>query len=309
MAGSVEPQEVSPVLSGVQVRPATDADFGAIAAIAIATGQHEEWAASNPAYTGHFMRHGRLVVGELAGKVVGFGATLRLGAELGAVTMLCDLFVDPAAHGTGCGRAMLADLWAESSRRMTFSSLHSHAIPLYTSFGLDGWWPLLYLHGEPDRLPATDGWTVEQTGPDEVAQFELGWTGVDRTADHHAWAARPGGAPVVVSAASEVFAVGTVIATGPERGIEHLALSPAADDAVAVAAVLAVLANLDATARGAAQQPLHFAGPAHLCLPGPHPAVRPLLAAGWRFDEFDLFMATEPGLLDPRRAVPSPGQA
>jgi hypothetical protein len=34
-----------------------------------------------------------------------------------------------------------------------------------------------------------------------------------------------------------------------------------------------------------------------------------LLAAGWRVDEFDLFMASEPGLLDPRRAVPSPGQA
>jgi hypothetical protein len=46
-----------------------------------------------------------------------------------------------------------------------------------------------------------------------------------------------------------------------------------------------------------------------VCLPAPHPAVRALLAAGWQFDEFDLFMASEPGLLDPRRAVPSPGQA
>jgi hypothetical protein len=48
---------------------------------------------------------------------------------------------------------------------------------------------------------------------------------------------------------------------------------------------------------------------AHVCLPAPHPAVRALLAAGWRFDEFDLFMASEPELLDPRRAVPSPAQA
>ena len=43
-----------------------------------------------------------------------------------------------------------------------------------------------------------------------------------------------------------------------------------------------------------------------VCLPGPHPAVRPLLAAGWRVAEFDLYMATEPGLLDPGRVVPSP---
>jgi hypothetical protein len=48
---------------------------------------------------------------------------------------------------------------------------------------------------------------------------------------------------------------------------------------------------------------------AHVCLPAPHPAVRALLAAGWRFDEFDLFMASEPGLLDPRRTVPSPALA
>jgi hypothetical protein len=48
---------------------------------------------------------------------------------------------------------------------------------------------------------------------------------------------------------------------------------------------------------------------AQVCLPAPHPAVRALFAAGWRFDEFDVFMASEPGLLDPRRAIPSPGQA
>jgi hypothetical protein len=44
-------------------------------------------------------------------------------------------------------------------------------------------------------------------------------------------------------------------------------------------------------------------------LPGPHPAVRHLLAAGWRVETFDLFMSTAPGLLDPRRAVPSPSLA
>ena len=296
-------------MSGVRVRAAIEADLYAIAAIAAATGQHEEWAATNPAYVGHLMRLGRVVAAELDGRVAGFGAVQRLGTGPDAITMLCDLFVDPAAHGSGCGRAMLASLWADSGRRMTFSSLHSHALPLYTSFGLDAWWPLLYLAGEPDRLVAPDGWAVDRAGPDEVAQLELGWTGVDRTADHHAWAARPGGAPVIVSAGNEVFAVGAMIATGHERGIAHVVLSPAADDAIAAAAVITALASLDAVAAGATRQQLPFAGPAHVCLPGPHPAVRPLLAAGWRFDEFDLFMATEPGLLDPRRAVPSPGQA
>lgn len=40
---------------------------------------------------------------------------------------------------------------------MTFSSAHAHAL-LYASFGLDAWWPLLYLEG--------DGWA--RTRPDRT---------------------------------------------------------------------------------------------------------------------------------------------
>ena len=287
-------------MSGVTVRAATEADLEAIAAIAIATGQHDEWSAGNPAYTRHLMQRGRVVVAEL-GKVAGFGAVQRLGTGPDAVTILCDLFVDPTAQGKGCGRAMLTTLWAGAPRRMTFSSLHSNSVPLYTSFGLDAWWPLLYLHRQPGQLPAATGWAVERTTADEVAQLEFSWTGLDRTADHEAWNARPGGGAVIASLLGEAVAAAAVITAGPEQGIQHLALSPASDDVSAAAAVLAVLAELGAPDRDA-----HEHGAAHVCLPAPHPAVRPLLAAGWRFD---VFMATEPGLLDPRRAVPSPGQA
>jgi hypothetical protein len=80
-----------------------------------------------------------------------------------------------------------------------------------------------------------------------------------------------------------------------EYGLTHLALAPSADAAEAVPAMLAGLRPED--------------GQALVCLPGPHPAVRPLLAAGWRVAEFDLYMATEQGLLDPSRAVPSPALA
>jgi GNAT superfamily N-acetyltransferase len=283
----------------MRVRPATEADFAAIAAVTIATGQHDEWAGTNPAYLRHLLDQGKVVVAELAGKVAAFGAVREIGTGGHAVSMLCDLFVDPAAQGSGCGRAMLTDLWAHAQRRMTFSSLHAHAIPLYTSFGLDAWWPLLYLHGATTALPIINEWAVESVTAGPVARYELGWTGADRLADHQAWAARPGGESVLVSRDSEVVAAGTVINSGPDRGIVHLALSPAVDDGTAAAAVLLTLAQLEGPGNEEA----------HVCLPAPHPAVRALLAAGWRFDEFDLFMATEPGLLDPRRAVPSPGEA
>lgn len=283
----------------VVVRPGGEADVAAIAAITKATGQNDDWGGVNPAYVRHLLAHGRVVVAELDGDVVGFGAVQETGAP--AVSMLCDLYVDPAAHGRGCGRAMLADLWSTAARRMTFSSLHSHAMPLYTSFGLDPWWPLLYLKGYSTRLPVINEWTVESASPEAVAAQELAWTGADRAADYRAWAHRPAGDSILISRAcgDEVVAGGAVINRGRDRGIVHLATAPGAEDGDAAAVVLQALAQLQ-------DEPGELA---HVCLPAPHPAVRALLAAGWRFDEFDLFMASEPDLLDPRRAVPSPGQA
>ncbi len=178
---------------------------------------------------------------------------------------------------------------------MTFSSQHAHALPLYTRFGLDAWWPLLYLAGDVRAVRAPDGWTVAPASVAEVAAAEQDWTGVDRSADHQAWAARPHGQPVRAFYHGELAAAGTAAGHGAEYGLVHLAAAP---DVLAGDAVLAVLATLQAPE-----------GRARVCLPGPHPAVRPLFAAGWRHEDSDLFMATDPGLLDARRAVPSPGGA
>lgn len=267
--------------------------------MATAAGQADDpIGGTNPAYVRHLLSAGRVVVAELAGTVVGYGAVQQIGAGQDAIAMLCDLFVDPASHGRGLGRAMLADLWAAAGPRMTFSSLHSHAIPLYTSFGLDAWWPLLYLHGPVAALPIMSGLRRSGVAPGVAARYEALWTGADRQADLLAWAAKPGGETILLSRDDEVVAAGAVLNSGPDRGITHLAISPAADEATAIGVVLLALAQLEGPEPGGC-----------VSLPAPHPAVRALLAAGWRFDEFDLFMATEPGLLDPRRSVPSPAQA
>jgi GNAT superfamily N-acetyltransferase len=276
------------------IRAAHARDLTAIADIAAATGQQDDWSGRNPAYVEHLMRVGRVLVSETGGRITGFGAV----QEVGTVRVLCDLFVEPAAHGSGVGRALLAELWHGAPRRMTFSSQHAHALPLYTSFGLDAWWPLLYLRGDVGGLRFPAGWRTGGGTADEVAAFELSWTGIDRTADHRAWAARANGAALVVRRGGSVLAAAAAGGPPADFGLTHLVMDPAADDATAADAVLAALAGL--------------AGPgptAWVCLPGPHPAVRPLLAAGWRVQELDIFMASEPGLLDPRRAVPSPGQA
>jgi len=309
-------------MTGTQVRAATEADVAAIARVAVATGQDEEWAGSDPAYLDWLLAHGRLLVAVRDGVLAGFGATRRIGAGPDAVSMLCDLFVHPDAHGQGIGQAMLAQLWRDEPRRMTFSSLHAHALPLYTRFGVDAWWPLLYVVGRVAALPVpvgwagssvtasgravavsgrpvtAGGWSVAAGEPGQVAALEQGWTGVDRAADHRAWAARPHGFPALVLRDGRVLAAGTVAGQGDEYGIVHLVLAPQVTDADAAGAVLTLLASLDAPA-----------GRAQVFLPAPHPAVRPLLEAGWRVSDMDLYMASEPGLLDPRRAVPCPSAA
>jgi GNAT superfamily N-acetyltransferase len=282
----------------MDVRDATEADVDAIAAVALATGQDEEWAGADPAYAAHLLTHGHVVVACRAAAVAGYGATLLIGEGPSAVSMLCDLFVDPRAHGLGCGQAMLAALWRDEARRMTFSSQHPHALPLYTRAGLDAWWPLLYLTGDVRALAAPGGWAAGPSTPGRVAALEHRWTGADRAADHRAWAARPAGGSVEVWRDGEALAAGTVAGAGPEYGLVHMAIAPDARDDDARDAVFAVLASVDPPG-----------GQARVCLPGPHPAVRPHRAAGWRNIYVDLFMATDPSLLDPRRAVPSPAMA
>jgi GNAT superfamily N-acetyltransferase len=281
------------------VRPATESDLVDITAIAVATGQDEDWEIVFPAYVRHMIRRGSLLVAQRGDTVTGYGGTLRIGDGPDAVCMLTDLFVDPASHGTGTGRTLLDILLDGEPRRMTFSSLHGHALPLYTSFGMDAWWPLLHIRGDLRQLRTPGGWSVTAAAPEQVGELEREWTGIDRTADHLFWSGWPQGSGVIASQDGHQAAAGTVGGAGAEYGICHLAADPMAPgDDMARDAVVAVLSWLDPPG-----------GMARVCLPAPHPAVRSLLAAGWRVEEFDLHMASEPGLIDPHRAVLSPALA
>jgi len=280
------------------VRTAQAADLGAITAIAMATGQDEDWDQVYPAYIRHLIAHGTILVAEREGAVTGFGATLQVGSGGQGVSMLTDLFVHPAAHGTGTGRAILGTLWTDQPRRMTFSSLHAHALPLYTSFGVDAWWPLLYLRGDVRQLRSPAGWSVSPATADQAGVLERDWTGIDRTAEHRLWAGRPNGAAVIASLDGQPAAAGTVGGAGAEYGISHLAVPSGSGDEAARDAIIAVLSGLEPAD-----------GQARVCLPAPHPATRPLLSVGWRVEEFDLHMASDLGLIDPRRSAPSPALA
>lgn len=274
------------------MRDATAADLGEVRRLAALVGQDHEWAGGDEHYLAHLLAHGRLVVADGEGALLGYAATRRLETREGTVSMLADLFVAPDSRGRGVGRALLSELWGDRAPRMTFSSTHPGALPLYTGLGLSAWWPLLYLVGDPAGLRMPDGCTVQTTGVDQAARLERRWTGVVRDADYVAWLARPDGAALVVRRDGQPIAVGA--AGGAEPTLEHLRLAPGLDDHTASAAVRAALA-------GSWEE-----GRVRAYLPAPHPAVPALLDAGWRVEEYDVFMATHGGLLDPTRDVPSP---
>jgi hypothetical protein len=74
-----------PAVTEIGVRDAVAADLASIAAVAVATGQEQEWGGADAGYVTHLLTHGRVVVGVSGGSVVGFGATRQIGRGSGTV--------------------------------------------------------------------------------------------------------------------------------------------------------------------------------------------------------------------------------
>jgi hypothetical protein len=78
--------------------------------------------------------------------------------------------------------------------------------------------------------------------------------------------------------------------------LSSMSVAPSIDPAGSLAALGAVL-------RLAADRGIRTLA---VTVPGPHPATVPLLRAGWRIEDQDVYMASEHGLLDPERRIPDP---
>ncbi len=123
------------------VRPAEDDDAGAIRKLARQYALAGLNSVENARYRMLLSTHGRLLVAELGGEVVGFGGMI----DLSAAAMVTDLFVAEDRHGHGVGRALLDGLLHDRPKRMTCSSAHPAAQRLYAAFGMQPCWRLRYL--------------------------------------------------------------------------------------------------------------------------------------------------------------------
>jgi GNAT superfamily N-acetyltransferase len=254
----------------VLVRAAEPGDVPAIQRVSQRAGQTGDDTGVDAAYVEFVLATARVLVAEDGGPPIGWGAVRPTPVG----EMLTDLFVDPDQHGRGIGRALLDALWPDPDRpgRFTFSSQHPSALPVYARAGLRPIWPLLYLTGSAPSAPSSPSAVcVRMVSAADAAAVDAELTGGSRASDYAFWTrASPGEAFIVTSD-------DRTIAAGARRGGELMHLT-CPDASVAAAALYAALA----------------AGPidAEVCLPGPHPAVVPLLRAGWRVTDLDLAMTT-----------------
>jgi GNAT superfamily N-acetyltransferase len=276
----------------LDIRPATRSDLPALASVARASGLSDIEGGADPRYITYLIEHGRLLVAVVQADIIGYAGSVQVGAT----TMLTDLFVRPDVQSGGTGAVLLASLFAGAGDRMTHSSSDPRAVALYARAGMTPMFPILYLAGDPGRLTGVRSEVAEHrpsaapaaTDSTEAAATELTITGDDRATTYAYWVARPNSFAFVLG---DRLGAGVIGGEGDQFGVTHLCAGPDVDpiDAV-VSAVAAVPGTM-----------------AHLSLPGPHPALRTLLDAGFRITDTDTFMTSGPNPYATGLAVGSPG--
>src|SRR5215831_12895335 len=251
----------------VALRTATSADAVGIGHVSAAAGQPSTDSGADASYVEHLLSHGTVLVAETDGRISGWGATVTTPSV--CCSPICSS--TPAWQGMGIGRRILAGLWPDVGAlgRFTFSSQHTHALPVYVRAGLLPRWPLLYITGQPDRTEPD--FAVSRTSPAGAAAADRQLTGgEDRSADYRYWL-HHGGHGVIVADGPRLVAAGAAT----DATLHHLAVG---DERDAEPALRSVLGSLP--------------GPLMLCLPGPHPALIGLVRHGYRIEDWDLAMAT-----------------
>ncbi len=281
------------MIGKVVIRSATEPDVATIRAILAAHGNDGPVVGGDVVgpYVRHLIASATAVVAVVDGEVVAFGAAV----DAGVAVHLADLFVRPDRVGQGIGARLLAAVLADRWPRTTFASADPRAAALYVRAGMTPLWPVFYLEGDGSAL-GRPGSSVRIEAADhrQLAELEMGWTGVDRRPDHAFWASLPEADPFVVLDADEVvaFAYARVGQRGTTRVVDRLLVGPDVDP------VPPSLAAAWRAARG---------GPVALFLAGPSPVLPVALGVGFRITEHDLYCASEAGLMDPARLLPNPG--
>lgn len=286
------------------IRPATVADLPRLWVIRAASDAPDPLdpppAGTPPPILGHLLRTATLLLAERDGQIVGFGGR----ADRGDVAFLTDLFVDPALQSAAVGKTLLHELFqGVGPRRCTLASSDARAVALYTRAGMTPRWPNLDLWAESSRLhlPPARGVSLRTADPFDEAflKWDAAVGGRRRPQDFAFFRDEQAASFFWLDAATGPVGY-AVVRRDSVTGVrdDTLTIGPVGGRTAAAARAGTLAAVAWAQERAPRLE---------ITVPGPHPALRPLLEAGFRIDYIGTFCASAPVRLNPARYIPSGG--
>jgi GNAT superfamily N-acetyltransferase len=285
------------------IRPATEADLDEICDIwyrdDVAADPDPPANTAGGALFAHNVRSGEFHVAEGADGLVGFSGSIVRGS----VRFLTDLFVRPDHQDRGLGGELLARAMPNDGLiHATLASRDLRAQSLYVRSGMRPLFPHVELEAPRERVdvPASDAEVVEADPSDPALvamDAEIG--GRPRPQDHRDWIESAAGVPVWFDRAGRRVGYGYIRMKSQAflRHPDWATVGPVGARSSEDARTCVLSAVRWAVERAAGVM---------LGVPGPHPALEPLLEAGLRITYVELFMSSDPEpFADPRRYVPA----
>ncbi len=250
------------------------------------------------AYFRHVLGTGMMYVAERDGRVAAFAGSIARGN----VRYLTDLFVRTAVQSSGLGQALLRHVLPADGRiHCTCSSTDPRALALYIRSRMQPQWPHLNLRlNEPlSDLPTSDVEVVEAHADDPaLARWDTEIGGRPRPEEYAYWVREQRAVSLWFRRRGDTVGYGYArLGAGTLYYPQACTLGPIGartpEDAVVCVAAAAGWASRRAEVL-------------RIDLPGPHPALAPLLAAGFRIVYVETFLSTAPApFFDARRYVAS----
>jgi hypothetical protein len=230
----------------------------------------------------HVFQTGKMYVAEQDGQVQAYAASITRGR----ITYLTDLFVHPTYHSTHLGQNLLPYVLSEHHNiHCTVSTPDFRAQSLYIRAGMQPQWPNYLLAGGTsldEDLLATDTECIESyVSNTKLVQWDEQISGRPRAVDHTYWVREERAVPLWFQKNGEIIGYGYVrLGAGTFWSPQTCAIGPigAHTPEHAVSCTLAAL-------RWASKR----AKVLRIDVPGPHPALAPLLRAGMRLVYIETF--------------------
>lgn len=286
-------------------RPALETDLRAMYEVfyqnEILDTPHPPAPGDTPSYLHHVLQTGTLYVAEQDGVILAFAGAITRGN----ISFLTDLFVQPTHQSGQLGQTLLRSVLPQDDLiHCTVSSSDPRALALYIRSAMRPQWPYFALQREKasKKIPLTSDVEIIKADPGdpELVRWDTQINGRLRPLEHLYWVREQHAIPLWFRRRQQVVGYGYLrLGAGTILHPNACMLGP-----------IGVKTPEDATAcvLAAMNLGLEHAEELHIDVPGPHPALTPLLESGFHIAYVDTFVSSTPTpFFDAQCYIPSGG--